>query len=215
MDEATDKENSDKGLGGLLILGLLGYAAYKVLKTSGHNDGEDLSPKRLTTFEIYSIVNDEFYHIDDDEIVMSCLFLVIPDITGIKKEHYNDMLRSRIMSINRQIKSMISSGYEAFNPQISEEQLNGLLSFIRNDCYQEIKGTKFIAQLEGNLMSFIPGMKFMGKAKNANIDFKVITAIKRGLMEYFSALYVYGQSIDVAKENFKRKYIDVFFDSLD
>lgn len=214
MAEDNDNTNASDGLGGLLVLGLLGYAAYKFIKSGISEGNATSSKKRLSPFEIESFVNTEFRHLDDDEIALSCVCLFIPDFIGFKKEHYDNMLLSRIKNIDRHINSMINLGYEAFNQQLNEEQLKDLLSFIRKDCYQEIKDIKFIAKMKGNLMSFIPGMKFFGNAKNANIDYKVITAIKRGLIEYFTELYVNGRTIEEAKEFFKLKYVYVFRNSL-
>lgn len=68
--------------------------------------------------------------------------------------------------------------------------------------------------MKGNLLSFVPGFSIVGKVRNANIDYKVVQATKKGLMEFFSALYVYGRSIEKAKEMFKRIYVYAFNGSI-
>lgn len=214
MAETNNNENSSDGLGSLLVLGLLGYAAYKLFKSGDSDSGDTSYKKRLSSYEIDSIVNQAFRELSDDEIAMSCACLFIPDILGVKKEHYDNMLLSRIKIINHQIETMKKSGYEAFNPQLNEDRINDLLSYIRNDCYQEIKDIKFIAKLKGNLMSFVPGFSLVGKAQNANIDYKVVHAIKKGLIEFFSALYVYGRSIEEAKQSFRHIYVYAFNNSI-
>lgn len=218
MSDNQDNSNSDsyEGLGSLLLIGIFGYAAYKALtskSTSGSNDTP--AKRRLSSYDIESIVSKCFYSIDGDEAMLSGLAYLLPDFMGIKNNHYDDMMLRRLNMINDSIKSMISSNYEAYNPQIGESQLKDLVSFIRKDCYHEVKDVKFISQLEGNLLSYMPGMKLIGKVKNANIDRKIITAISKGLSVYFSSLYVFGTSIDSAKEHLKDIYVSTFINSLD
>ena len=211
MSDNTDNNSGD--LGGLILLGILGYAAYKSFK-SGSNSNDKSSKKSLSFYNIESIVDEQFRYVDDDELAMTCFCFFDPDFTGIKRNHYDEMLLSRLNRTNRNIISMVQSGYEAYNPNIDENQMKDLLSFIRNDCYEEIKATKFISQLKGKVMSFVPGMNLMGKIQNANIDYKVITAIRKGLKDYFKVLYLYGGSIDEAKRQFKQKYVYTFNDSI-
>lgn len=207
--------NSSESLGGLILLGILGYAAYKVF-SSNSGDTDNVQKKRtLYPEHIESIVREQFRSITDDEMMVSCFSLMMPDILGIKKDHYNDMLLRRLKSINMSILSMINSGFEAHNPNLGDEQFNDLLSFIRTDCYNDIKATKFFCQLEGKFLSLMPGFKLVGKIKNANIDYKVIQAISKGLTTYFTFIYVYGQSIDEAKHQLKDSYVSTFYDSIE
>ena len=210
---SDNSDNNSSGLSGLILLGLLGYAAYKSLKSSSNNNDKP-SKKSLSSYNIESIVDVQFRYIDDEELAMTCFSFFVPDFTGIKKNHYDEMLLRRLNHINKHILSMVQSGYEAYNPNIDENHMKDLLSFIRNDCYEEIKATKFISQLKGKVMSFVPGMNLMGKIQSANIDYKVITAIRKGLKDFFTALYLYGRSIDEAKRQFKHKYVYAFCDSI-
>lgn len=218
MSDNQENSNSDShdGLGSLLLIGILGFAAYKALtskSTSGSNDTP--VKRRLSSYDIESIVSNCFYSMDGDEVVLSGIAYLLPDFMGIKNNHYDDMMLRRLNRINDSIKSMISSNYEAYNPHIGESQFKDLINFIRTDCYHEVKGVKFISQLEGNLLSYMPGMKLIGKVKNANIDRKIITAISKGLSVYFSSLYVFGTSIDSAKEHLKDIFVSTFINSLD
>lgn len=210
---SDNSDNNSSGLGGLILLGILGYAAYKSFKSSS-NSNDKPSKKSLSSNNIESIVDEQFRYVDDDELAMTCFCFFVPDFTGIRRNHYDEMLLSRLNRTNRNIISMVQSGYEAYDPNIDENQMKDLLSFIRNDCYEEIKATKFISQLKGKVMSFVPGMKLMGNIQNANINYKVITAIRKGLKDYFKVLYLYGGSIDEAKRQFKQKYVYAFYDSI-
>lgn len=211
-----NNNNSGNSLGGLIWMGILGFTAYKLLKSRGSSNESETSRKRLSYSDVDSIVSKYFYFssMNDDEMVMSCFSLMVPDILGVKKQHYDEMLLNRINSIKGDIMSILASGYEGYNPNLEESHLRDLLTFIRCDCYNEIKDTKFICQLEGKVMSYFPGMKYIGKAKNANIDYKVVKSIKRGLIEFFSTLYVYGGSFEEAKDIMKQRYVNTFFESL-
>lgn len=214
---SDNNDNSGDDLGGLLWMGILGYAAYKLLKSKPTDDENHSSKKRLSSYEIEPIVNHQFNFssINDDEIFMTCVSCMVPDILGIKKEHYDEMLMSRLHRIDGTINSMMNSDYEGYKQELSESQFKDLISFIRNDCYDEIKETKFIYGLKGKLMSFLPGMKLIGKIKNSNIDYKVLKAIRDGLTEFFSSLYVYGSSFDEAKRQFKYRYVYTFNNLID
>lgn len=215
MAENTNSENNDSsGFLGLVWAGLLCYGAYKLL-TSKSDGSDSNSRKHLSEYDIKDIVNDYFHSMSDDEIMMTCFTSMIPDILNVKKDHYDEMLFNRLCGINNSIKSMIQANYDAYKPQLGDSDFKNLIYFLRNDCYNEIKATKFLYQLEGKFMSLLPGQSLFGKAKKASIDYKVLKAIKKGISEYFSALYVYGTSIDVAQERLKNRYVNVFYDALD
>lgn len=50
---------------------------------------------------------------------------------------------------------------------------------------------------------------------NANVEYKILKAINKGLSEYFSALYVYGTSINEAKDRLRMAYVYSFMNSID
>lgn len=76
MSDNQENSNSDsyEGLGSLLLIGIFGYAAYKALtskSTSGSNDTP--AKRRLSSYDIESIVSKCFYSIDGDEAMLSGL----------------------------------------------------------------------------------------------------------------------------------------------
>lgn len=210
-----DTDNKGKGnLFGLLALGTLGYFVYKALK--GASDDEDIKDgkPRLSSSNVKEIVDRTFRNLNESEIAEFVFFSLVPDISGMKKDLYNRMMLDRLTRINNAIKWMVENDFEGHNPIHGEAQLKELMSFIKNDCYNKIKMTKFIAQLKGDMVKRIPGMKLIGGAMNANVVYKMLKAINNGLKEYFTALYVYGTSITEARFRFQITYVQYFTDSV-
>lgn len=217
-DNTTNSNNdSGKELWGLLLLGALGYVAYKSLTSpSDEANIKDRKP-HLSSYDVEGIVNRFFRNLKEDEVIEFTFSCFVPNIIGVKKDLYDRMLLDRLTQINNTIKSMLVKDFEGYNPVHGEVQLRELMSFIKNDCYNEIKETKFFAQLKGNVLKHIPvpGMKLIGGTMNANVEYKILKAINKGLREYFSALYVYGAPIAEAKKSFQKTYVYCFIDSVD
>lgn len=211
--EDTDNKGKDN-LFGLLVLGTLGYFVYKALKESSDDENIRVGKPRLSSSNVKKIVDRIFCNLNEDEIAEFAVFSFMPDILGMKKDLYNRLMLDRLTRINDTIKQMLVNDFEGYNPIHGETQLKELMYFIKNDCYNEIKTTKFIAQLKGNVVKHIPGMKLIGGAMNANVVYKMLKAINNGLKEYFTALYVYGTSITEARFRFQMTYVQYFTNSV-
>lgn len=166
MGDIDNSKNDNEGIGsgllGLLIVGVLGYAAYKSTTSNSEADNMEGRKQTISSYEIEDIVNQIFRDLQQDEVQEFALYYFMPGILGFKEDLYNRMMLYRLTRINETIKSMLAHDFEGYNPILGETQFNELISFIKNDCYNEIKATKFFAQLKGNVLKHIPGMKLIG-----------------------------------------------------
>lgn len=216
MSSNSDTEDSSgNGLGALLLLGLC-YAAYKAFTTSGNQDSNTPSKKRLTSSMVDEIVSRNFRSFNEFDMGRLAMYYALPDffMGSIKDEIYQNMMFERI---NRIYQTLITfkGEYEGFYPTLSESDINNLINFIKNDCYEQIKHTKFFASIKGMLIGKLPGLGLIGKASSAKIEYHILQSITKGLQEFFGYLFIYGGSIDDAKKHLLQRYVFCFHDSVD
>ena len=214
-DKGNSENSSDNGFVALLALGLLGYAAYKAF-TSSSQDSSIPSKKRLSSSMVDDIVNDSFRSLDEFDMGKLAMYYVMPDFLmgSVKNEIYHDMMFERINRIYKTLSSF-KEEYEGFYPTLCESDISNVISFIKNDCYDEIKYTKFFASIKGSVIGKLPGLGLVSKATNAKMQYHILQSITKGLKEYFYCLFVYGGSADEAKAHLLRAYVYSFNDSVD
>lgn len=205
----NDSNKSDNGLAALLLIASLGYAAYKTLTTSSNP-----SKKILSSFMVDDIVNRFFRSFDEFDMGSLALYYVLPDffMGSFKDEIYHDIMFKRINLIYHRL-SLFKGDYEGYYPTLSESDINNLICFIKTDCYEEIKYTKFFASLKGIFIGKLPGLGAVGTATKAKMEYHILQSITKGLSVYFCDLFVYGCSIDDAKKHLLNVYVNCFFDS--
>lgn len=216
-DEGKQQEMTSKGLGLLLGLGLLGYAVYKVLTTPAE---DDKSQKRLYASLVADIVNKNLVSTDGDDLGQIALYYALPSnyltklITDIDDEIYKNIMFRRIKKINEALLSL-KDEYEGYYPNHGDAEIYSLIEFMKEDCYELIKFTKFFASLRSLFIGKLPGLGFVTNAKSAQLEFYVLNSIRKGLIAYFEVLFVDGGPVKFAKEKFMDAYFRNFNESVD
>ncbi len=216
---AGNNEDSDKldleGLGALIGLGLLAYGVYKIFTSSDgtSNDGDSSRKKHLSGWIIEDIVNSSFRSFSDVDLITLGLYYTMPDVLAgkIKDDIYKRIMFERLSEIHNRILSL-KEEYEGYYLPHRESELYDLISFIKNDCYEQIKTTRFITNLKGEILKKIPGFGVVGKFMNAKTEYYLLNSIKISLTEYFTCLYVWGKDPQEAKKVLARIYVERFKD---
>lgn len=211
--ELVLNDDSKKALTTVLVGAALLYGVSKLFGFSGGESSSSSGKRCLSRYIIENIVNSRFRDLDEIDMCKMAVYYVMPDLFlgKVKDEIYNEMMFDRINEINSCIFSMKDS-YEGHYPNHGANEINGLISFIKIDCYEEIKLTKFFKNLEGVFVGRMPGMGLVGKAMNGRTEYQILNSINKGLVAYFTYLFVCGASIDEAKNAFRREYILNFND---
>lgn len=214
---AENNSDSDKfdleGLGALIGLGLLAYGVYKIFTSSDgtSSDVDSSRKKHLSGWIIEDIVNSSFRSLSDVDLIKLGLYYTMPDVLAgkIKDDIYKQIMFERLSEIQNRILSL-KEEYEGYYLPHSESELYDLISFIKNDCYEQIKNTKFITNLKGEILKKIPGFGMVGKFMNAKTEYYLLNSIKKSLTEYFICIYVRGNPTQEAKEVLVRHYVESF-----
>lgn len=172
---------------------------------------DDSSARRLTCPMIEEIVNHVFRSINEVDAAELALYYALPDFfTGkMKDEIYNQLMFDRLKEINDRIISYKDTHAGPY-PTHGNKELLELISFIKNDCYEQIKMMKSHKNLEAEFIKKIPGFGIVGKLISGKIEYNILSSINKGLIEYFTAIYVYGKDIVDAKKELIIKYTESF-----
>lgn len=167
--------------------------------------------KKLSNWIIEVIVNLSFRSLSDVDLIKLGLYYIMPDVLAgkIKDDIYKQIMFERLSEIQNRILSL-KEEYEGYYLPHSESELYDLISFIKNDCYEQIKNTKFITNLKGEILKKIPGFGMVGKFMNAKTEYYLLNSIKISLTEYFTCLYVCGKDTQEAKKVLARRYVESF-----
>lgn len=206
-------DDSKKDLATVLVGAALLYGISKLFGFSGGESSSSSGKRCLSRYIIENIVNRCFRDLDEVDMCKMAAYYVMPDLFlgKVKDEIYNEMMFDRINEINSSIFSLKNS-YEGHYPNHGTNEIYSLISFMKKDCYEEIKLTKFFSNLKGNFIERMPGLGLVGKAMNGRTEYQILNSINKGLVAYFTYLFVFGSSIDEAKNAFRKEYISNFND---
>lgn len=209
--ELVLSDESKKVLATILVGGALLYGASKLFGFLGGESSSSSGKRCLSPYIIEDIVNRCFRELDEIDMCKMALYYAMPDLFlgKVKDEIYHEMMFDRIKRINDSLFSM-KDNYEGYYPNHGTNEINSLISFLKNDCYELIKFTKFLKNLEGNFWERMPGLGLVGKAMKGKTEYQILDSINKGLVAYFTRLFVYGSSVDEAKNAFRQEYVDSF-----
>ena len=205
----TDSDKLDlEGLKALIGFGLLAYGVYKLFSSKG----SDLPSKKCLTYRIIEkIVNGSFRSLSEIDMQKMIFYYALPNVfTGkIKEDIYVQMMYDRLKNIHDNI-LVLKDEYEGYYPTYSERDIYDLISYIKNDCYKQIKTAKLITNLKGEILKNIPGLGVVGKFMDAKTEYCLLNSINKSLIEYFVCLYVDGKDSHEAKKILMRRYVESF-----
>ena len=136
-------------------------------------------------------MNSSFRSLSDVDLKMLALYHTMPDVLArkIKNDIYKQIMFERLGEIQNRILSL-KEEYEGYYLPHSENELYDLISFIKNDCYEQIKTTKFITNLKGEILKKIPGFGMVGKFMNAKTEYYLLNSIKKNNGIFYMSLCV-------------------------
>lgn len=176
-----------------------GYVVWKVLTAKGDSKG-------ITYNEIEEIVNEAFRFEDSSEFATLLLACFAPDILDFRRDLLEDLIKPRISWIDKRLVDIASSRDE-YIPNTNNERAKELTNNILENCL--FKTEKYVGYVT---MPFnILKLNVIETIVNSKTYIAIFTSIKKALVEFYAALYIYKDSeekaIYVLKETYSHSII--------
>lgn len=206
-DNSTNDSNDD--VLGLIWITALAYGAYKLFSSSS---SDTTSRKSLSPSMVKAVVDEIFRNISEEDAYSLVIYCIMPDFLGlnpVKKEICDKLLYDRIHHINQALQAY-KNNYSGYYPTFGDGDIYDLMSYMKEDCLNAIKGLTIFEDIKGSFIGKFSGGGLIKSVISARKGFNILQAMNKGLVEFFTYYFVYGADKKRSKEALLRAYVDQF-----